>query len=246
MELVLKDISKAYGNIKVIDGINVVFKNGIVGILGPNGAGKTTLFGMLTTNLKPDSGSIFLNERDIYKLGEKYRKRIGYMPQQQAMYPDFTAGEFLLYVAALKGIAKQDAMNETDRTLSSVGLIDFKKKKISQLSGGMKQRLLLAQSLLGSPDILILDEPTAGLDPKQRILVRELLKKQAEDKIILIATHIVSDVENVANQVTIIDKGHILLNDYVDSLLYDMGDSTSLFNNLEDLYTYYFGIEGWS
>ena len=243
MELELKDLCKAYGSVKAADSLNAVFGNGIVGILGPNGAGKSTLFNMLTTNLQPDSGSILLDGSDIFELGEKYRSIIGYMPQQQAMYPGFTAIEFLSYIAALKGMPKADIPGEAEKALDSVGLLDFRNRKVSQLSGGMKQRVLLAQALLGSPQILILDEPTAGLDPKQRILMRQLLSDIAGDRIILIATHIVSDVEHIANQVCILGDGKILLSDYVKNCIRSAENSASPFGNLEELYTHYFGLE---
>lgn len=246
MKLSLNNLSKAYGRVKAVDSVNAKFENGIVGILGPNGAGKSTLFSMLTTNMVPDSGTIFLDGKDIYELKSAYRARIGYMPQQQAMYPDFTAGEFLSYMSSLKGIEEIEIKDEINKVLESVGLLMRKNDKISQLSGGMKQRVLFAQALLGSPDILILDEPTAGLDPKQRILMRNLLESMAKDKIILVATHIVSDVENIANQVTIIGDGHILLNDYTENCICDKADSSSIFKDLEDLYTYYFGMEDMS
>ena len=243
MELELKDLCKAYGNVKAADGLNAVFRTGIAGILGPNGAGKSTLFNMLTTNLQPDSGSILLDGCDIFELGEKYRSRIGYMPQQQAMYPGFTAIEFLSYIAALKGMPKAEISVEAEKALDSVGLLDCRNRKVSQLSGGMKQRVLLAQALLGSPEILILDEPTAGLDPKQRILMRQLLSDMAEDRIILIATHIVSDVEHIANQICILGEGKILLSDYVKNCIRSAENGSSPFGDLEALYTHYFGLE---
>lgn len=245
MELELKNLCKAYGSVKAADGLNAVFRNGIVGILGPNGAGKSTLFNMLTTNLHPDSGSILLDGCDIFKLGEKYRSRIGYMPQQQVLYPGFTVMEFLAYIAALKGLPKADIPGEAEKVLDSVGLLNCRNWKISQLSGGMKQRLLFAQALLGSPDILVLDEPTAGLDPKQRILMRQLLSCMSEDRIILIATHIVSDVEHIANQICIIGDGKILLSDFVKDCIQSAENSASTFGNLESLYTHYFGLEDW-
>lgn len=210
MELAIKNLRKRYGDKEALKGVSFSLTPGIYGLLGPNGAGKSTLIGILTGNLKADSGTIFLNGKNIEKMGADYRKILGYMPQQQALYPSFTATGFLDYMSALKGMDKKTARKQIPEVLQMVELSEFGESKIKTLSGGMKQRLLIAQAILNNPDILILDEPTAGLDPKQRIALRNLISRIAVNKIVLIATHVVSDVEFIAKELILLGEGTIL------------------------------------
>lgn len=212
MELEFKGISKAYGKTKALSGFSAVLKPGIYAILGPNGAGKSTLMNTLTDNLKADKGSITFDGEDVLKMGADFREKLGFMPQHPGMYGSFTAESFLWYMAALKGIGREKAKREIAEALEAVELSDVASKRISSFSGGMKQRLALAQAVLGDPSILILDEPTAGLDPKQRIVVRNYISKIAFNKIVIIATHVVSDVEYIARSVIMLKKGVIVDN----------------------------------
>lgn len=183
---------------------------GIFGLLGPNGAGKSTMMNIITGNLSQTSGTVLFNGTDICTLGQTYRERIGYMPQQQVFYPGFSVEHFLHYIASLRGLKQETAKERIHWVLGLLGLEDMRKRPIRVLSGGMRQRLLLAQAVLADPDILVLDEPTAGLDPRQRIAVRNLIAEIALHKIVLISTHVVSDVEFVANQLILLSDGEIL------------------------------------
>lgn len=211
MELQLQNISKQYGTKCAVDNVNVSLKAGVYGLLGANGAGKTTLMRMICGVLKPTFGSIYLNGKTIDELGENYYAHLGYMPQDFGFYPDFTAREFMLYMAAVKGIDKQDAKKRTEELLQLVNLRDVADKKIKSFSGGMKQRLGIAQAELNAPDILILDEPTAGLDPKERVRFRNLISDFAKKKIVILSTHIVSDVSYIADTILMMKDGAFLL-----------------------------------
>ena len=215
MELKIKDLYKSYdhGKTYAINDVSADFTPGIYGILGPNGAGKSTMFGMLTDNLRPDKGSITADGEDIYKMGADYRAKIGYMPQQQSLYEAFTAEKFLWYMAALKGMNRKDAREQIENLLEVVNLKEERYKKLKYFSGGMKQRILLAQALLNDPEILILDEPTAGMDPEERIRIRNFISGCAKDKIVLLATHVVADVENMAREILLIKNGKIVRRD---------------------------------
>lgn len=185
--------------------------SGVYGLLGANGAGKTTLMRMLCTVLKPTSGEILYNGSSIERMGTGYRDILGYLPQNFGYYPDFSAREFMLYMASLKGIPRHAAKRRTEELLSMVGLSDVAGEKIGSFSGGMKQRLGIAQAVLNDPKILVLDEPTAGLDPKERIRFRNLISDLSQDKIVVLSTHIVSDVEYISDQIVMMKKGRLIL-----------------------------------
>lgn len=210
MELSFINLSQKYGNKYALKNISSDFSEGIYGLLGPNGAGKSTLMNLITDNLKRTEGSILLNGKEILTLGSEYRRLIGYMPQQQGFYEQFTPVEFLRYIGKLKDINSKTLTVQIDELIEKVNLTVYKHIPIGKLSGGMRQRVLLAQALLGNPKILILDEPSAGLDPKERIGIRKLIAKNSSDKIIFIATHIVSDIENIAKEIILLKDGEII------------------------------------
>lgn len=210
MKMEIKNLSKHYGALCALDGLNIALENGIYGLLGPNGAGKSTLIHLLTDNVRREQGSILCDGKDILDMGGEYRKLLGFMPQQQGFYEEFSAGAFLMYMAQLKGLKKREAKERVGYLLEVVNLSDVRHEKIGSFSGGMKQRVLLAQALLNDPKILILDEPTAGVDPKERISIRNFISGIAKDKIVLLATHIVSDVEAVAKEILLLKKGKII------------------------------------
>ena len=210
MKLEIKELSKNYGKIQALDKVSMELENGIYGLLGPNGAGKSTLINLLTDNVKRESGQILWDGVEILKLGKSYRNILGYMPQEQGYYEDFTAGTFLMYMAQIKGMKKKEAKKKTKELLRIVNLETNRNDKIGGFSGGMKQRLMLAQALLNDPKILILDEPTAGVDPQERIRIRNFISQIAKDKIVILATHIISDVEAIAKEIILMKKGKII------------------------------------
>ena len=212
-------MSKSYGKKQALKHYSAELTPGIYGFLGPNGAGKSTLLNIITDNLAPDEGSVLYDGVDMVKLGKKYRSKLGYMPQQQGMYDTFTGLRFLWYMASLKGLDKAQAKKEIAELIDVVSLRDAASEKIGAYSGGMKQRLLIAQAMLGDPDILILDEPTAGLDPKERIRIRNFISEMARDKIVIFATHVVSDVEFIAKEIMVIKQGELLHKASVPELL---------------------------
>lgn len=224
MNLKVINLSKKYGDNYALNNVSINFTNGIYGILGPNGSGKSTLFNIITDNISLTSGSITLDGTNIFELKEKYRQIIGYMPQQQGFYEDFTVNMFLKYFAKLKGLKKDEANTIIIKLLDTVNLKNQAKDKIKSLSGGMKQRVLFAQALLNNPKILILDEPTAGLDPKERINFRNMLAELSKDKIILLATHIVSDIECIADEVILLRKGNLVKKDTPENLMKSISD----------------------
>lgn len=211
MELQLKNLSKRYGTKCAVDTVTIRFVPGVYGLLGANGAGKTTLMRMICGILKPTSGNIRLNGRAMQDLGEQYYTHLGYMPQDFGFYPDFTAREFMHYMAAVKGLGKKEAKVRTENLLHMVNLNDVADKKIKAFSGGMKQRLGIAQAELNNPSVLILDEPTAGLDPKERVRFRNLISDFAKEKIVILSTHIVSDVSYIADTILMMKDGRFLL-----------------------------------
>ena len=246
MELKITDLKKTYGNVKALKGINYTFTPGVYGILGANGAGKSTMINLITDNVSRDKngGSIMYSDGedntvskelvDILKLGAKFRGVVGYMPQQQGFYVEFSPKAFLKYMAEIKGVKSVKSVDEAgnvtikkvnqqiDELLEVVNLTSVAYKKIGGFSGGMKQRVLLAQALLGDPKILILDEPTAGLDPKERIGIRNYIAELSRDKIILFATHVVSDIECIADKVLLLKDGEIIATGTPSQLIENM------------------------
>lgn len=230
--LEVKELTKSYKNVKALNKFSYRFTNGIYGILGPNGAGKSTLMNIITQNLKSDSGQILYNNADIRNTKREFIGRIGYMPQQQSVYKNLTLLRFMYYMAALKGINKNTAKEQIQSILERMDLWNVRNRLLGGFSGGMKQRALIAQALLGNPDIVILDEPTAGLDPMQRITVRKMISGLGRDRIVIISTHIVSDIEKLAKEVLVMDKGNVIMK-------HDMEDETE--ESLEDMYMRLFG-----
>ena len=217
MKLELRNIKKNYGDKEVIHGISFEVEKGICGILGPNGAGKSTMIRIICGLEKPTEGAVLYDGSEISDMGESYREKIGYVPQKVGYYPDFTVYKFLEYIAELKGIQnKKDAVG---RVLDVMGLQDDKTKKMRHLSGGMKQRVSIAQALLNDPEFLILDEPTVGLDPNERLYFKNLITDMSYDKLILLATHIVSDVEDIAERVLILKSGELQIDASVSDIM---------------------------
>lgn len=210
MELRLENLSRDFKEIRAVDRVNCRMENGVYGLLGVNGAGKTTLMRMLCTLLTPTEGKITYNGKDIFAMGEEYRKVLGYLPQEFGFYPDFTVKDYLLYIASIKGINRAAAGKKTAMLLQKVGLSKQQNRKMKKLSGGMKRRAGIAQAMLNDPEILILDEPTAGLDPSERIRFRNLISELARERLVILSTHIVSDVEYIANQILLMKDGALL------------------------------------
>ena len=244
MELRLTEVTKKYGEKVALDRFSYIFQPGIYGILGANGAGKSTMMNLITDNLRRNHGSITLDGEDIQKMGIRYRRNLGYMTQQQGLYEGMTAESFLVYMAKLKEIPRRAVAAEVDRVLQMTNLTDVRHKKIGSFSGGMKQRVLLAQALLGDPKVLILDEPTAGLDPKERARLRDHIYSLAQDRIVLLATHIVSDIEAIADDILLLKQGKLLRSGAAVKLISSLPtDWTPVLQatSLEDVYLYYLG-----
>lgn len=218
LELSLNQVSKQFSAKKAVNNISAHLTSGVYGLLGANGAGKTTLMRMICGILNPTSGTIEMNGQEISRMGERYRDLLGYLPQDFGYYPDFTAEEFLWYVAALKGLNLSAAKAKAQELLNMVALSEVARKKLRTFSGGMKQRLGIAQAMLNDPRVLVLDEPTAGLDPKERVRFRNLIADLARDKIVILSTHIVSDVEYIADQILVMKQGGLLMTGTVEQL----------------------------
>lgn len=220
MKLVLDRVSKQYKNLIAVDRISANMEKGVYGLLGANGAGKTTLMRMICGILKPTGGTITFDGIDVNE--EAYRAILGYLPQDFGYYPEFSAKDFLLYLAALKGIPKAQAKRKAEELLELVSLQDVGHKKVKTFSGGMKQRLGIAQALLNDPKLLVLDEPTAGLDPKERVRFRELIENLGKESIVLLSTHIVSDIEHIADEVLMMKAGQLIYHGKWDGMKGDL------------------------
>lgn len=208
-ELQLDHLTKCYKDFAAVKDVTLTLGGGVYGLLGANGAGKTTLMRMLCGILEPTKGTVRCGGADIARLGEEYRAMLGYLPQDFGCYPDFTGAEFLRYIAALKGLTRAETNRRTAELLDQVGLGDAGRKKLRAYSGGMRQRLGIAQAMLNDPQILILDEPTAGLDPRERVRFRNLIADYAKGRTVLLSTHIVSDVEAIADEILLMKQGRI-------------------------------------
>ncbi len=236
----IQNLSKTYKkkkSVKALQDVSLTLEKGVYALLGPNGAGKSTLMKILTLCMKPDCGEVLWNNRPISVCKEQYRSVLGYMPQQQTLYNNFNGRTFLNYMAVLKDLPKSTIQQEIERVAESVNLSDKLDEKIAGYSGGMKQRLLFASAIMGTPELVILDEPTAGLDPKERIRTRKLAKKVSENSTVLFATHVVSDIEEIADKVIILSEGVVLAFDTPQSLIANTPNA----KKLEDVYMYYFG-----
>ena len=242
MELRLEDVTKRYGEKVALDGFSYTFQTGIYGILGANGAGKSTMMNLITDNLRRDGGSITFDGAEIRGMGTDYRRILGYMTQQQGLYEGMTAESFLVYIARLKEIPRKAVPGEINRVLEMTNLTEVRHKKVGSFSGGMKQRVFLAQALLGDPKVLILDEPTAGLDPRERARLRDHIYRLSQDRIVLLATHIVSDIEAIADSILLMKQGKLLRSGTARELINSLpADWKPVLHapSLEDVYLYY-------
>ena len=230
MKLVIRELSKSYGKTKALDNISFEMTEGIYGVLGPNGAGKSTLINLLTDNIRRDTGKILLDETDILDMKRDYLNCVGYMPQDQGYYEDFSVKAFLKYIAKLKGINGKLMRERVDELIQMFHMEEYCHKRVGSLSGGMRQRVLLAQALLNYPKILILDEPTAGVDPQERINIRNSISKIADNRIIIIATHIVSDIEAIANEILLMKDGQLVEKDTPYNLINKVQEKVHCFN----------------
>lgn len=240
MEIIIRNLNKTYGKVKVANNISCKFNKGIYGILGRNGAGKTTLFRIISGLIKQTSGEILFMEN-----GNQIKKKdidglIGYLPQDFGMYPDFTVLEIMEEISILRNISKLNRKKNINLLLEKVNLLDCKNKKYKELSGGMKRRLGLAQAMLGSPKILIVDEPTAGVDPKERIYIRKLLSEYAKENIVILSTHLIEDIEHICEELLIIEKGKLIYKGTIDNLLLEASNNLGIkeFHTLDEFQEY--------
>lgn len=222
LKLILENISKQYKDKCAVNNLNVELTPGVYGLLGPNGAGKSTLMRIMTDILNPTEGKVTLNGEDIGVMGDRYRELLGYLPQNFGIYKNFTAHKFLMYIAALKGLTTRSAEKKVNELLELVNLKENSKKKLGTFSGGMKQRVGIAQALLNDPKILILDEPTTGLDPKERVRFRNLISDMSKDKIVIFSTHIVSDIEYISKEVLLLKSGKLIEKNSTHNILKNM------------------------
>ncbi len=227
MNLELKGLTKKYGDFYALKDFSVALQEGVYGILGPNGAGKSTLMNLLTDNLARTGGEILMDGKEVLSMGDDYRALIGYMPQQQGFYEQFSAAEFLQYIGRLKGLKGKELKNQIGELLQRVNLYEHRFEAMYSFSGGMRQRVLLAQALLGNPKLVILDEPTAGLDPKERINIRNMVAEISGDKIILLATHVVSDIECIANEIILMKGGQCVRMGTAAELISSVGEKAA-------------------
>ena len=237
--LELREITKKYKDKTALEQVTLTLEKGIYGLLGPNGAGKSTLMNIITGNVKPTEGTVCWKGKEIREQGAAYRSILGYAPQQQGLYDNFTGVRFLSYMATLKGIPRKEQSGEIERVLDFVNLTEVRNRFIGTYSGGMKQRMLIAQAVLGSPELIVLDEPTAGLDPKERVRIRERIKALAGERIILVSTHVVSDIETIADEIILLREGKAVDRDTVKRLCEKHGGA----EGLEQVYMRVFGEE---
>jgi ABC-type multidrug transport system ATPase subunit len=247
VKLTVNDISKHYGNKLALNEVSFSLEPGIYGLLGPNGSGKSTLMNILTGNLRATNGTVLWNDHETSSLGKAYREVLGYVPQQQSLYPEFSASRFLFYMASLKGLSTKKAKTEVRNVLDAVELSDVASQKIKTFSGGMKQRLLIAQALLGDPSLLIMDEPTVGLDPYQRDSIRKMIVGVAAKRIVLLSTHVVSDIEWIAKEILLLKNGELIRKGTRIELVSEIEQAVKRPNTsdkplgLEDVYLHFYG-----
>lgn len=230
MELTISDLTKDFGSFRAVDQVTFTMHSGVYGLLGVNGAGKTTLMRMLTTLIRPTGGEIRWDGQDVFRMDSAYRELLGYLPQDFGYYPDFSIYDYLMYIASIKGIRPAAAKQRALLLLKQVGLSQAGHKKMKTLSGGMKRRVGIAQAMLNDPKILILDEPTAGLDPNERIRFRNLISELSEDRIVLLSTHIVSDIEYIASEILLMKDGRITLSGTAEEVIASMPERVWLFS----------------
>lgn len=222
MKLTLNNVSKNYAGVKAVNGITYSMEKGVYGLLGVNGAGKTTLMRMLCTLILPTDGKILWNNNNIFSLGAGYRNILGYLPQDFGYYPNLSIHDYMMYIASIKGIPSHTARKKIEELLDQVGLQKYKKRKMKNLSGGMVRRVGIAQAMLNNPQILVLDEPTAGLDPNERIRFRNLISELAEDRLVLLSTHIVSDIAYIAKEIMLMKEGQLIYTGSSEALIASM------------------------
>ena len=223
MELSLNNLTKEYDTLAAVKDVSVTMTNGVYGLLGVNGAGKTTLMRMICTLIRPSQGNITCDEKDIFEMAGDYRRLLGYLPQDFGYYPDLTVTDYMMYIASIKGLRPAFAKSQADSLLEQVGMKKASKMKMRKLSGGMLRRIGIAQAMLNDPKILILDEPTAGLDPNERIRFRNLISELADDRLVLLSTHIVSDVEFVANEIILMNEGAFFFTGTAEEIVSSIG-----------------------
>ncbi|MCM1577870.1 MAG: ATP-binding cassette domain-containing protein [Ruminococcus sp.] len=239
MSLEIIELTKKYGGFTALDNVTLTLDKGIYGLLGANGAGKSTFLNLITDNIKRTSGSVLYNGRDILEQGAKYRKKVGYTPQLQGIYEDITAVRFVSYIGALKGMKRREIKRQTAELLELVGLDKVARKKLGSFSGGMRQRTLLAAAMLDDPEILILDEPTAGLDPEERIRLRNHIASLGGSRTVILATHVVDDIECIADKVILLRRGSVLRfgtpGELMDEISGKVGEYRGTFEDAERL-----------